>query len=279
MDQATDTTRALGLLVGLALGDGWSGVTEIALCVADAAAPGLPLDDPRSVDLLQRNLRERRATASSSTIDVDADDAAFAAGAIVAMAHRHDAPARLSNALSAVLGALDAPVSSQPQVLAWATTLAETISTGRFVATSLGEQQRWSSPLQAITGAMHSSGGYSSADVRARVRSTLAPGALASSGLPAWTGALVGAIVGLHLLPAERIAALSGWPDADAEALLRVATDVAAPRERGAAGVPVGIGVRPATKTDESVESLSPPEATWRVSHVALASIESGVTR
>lgn len=276
MDQATDTTRALGLLVGLALGDGWSGVTEIALCVADAAATGLPMDDPRSVDLLQRNLRERRATASSSTIDVDADDAAFAAGAIVAMAHRHDAPTQLSNALSAVLGTLEVPVSSRPQVFAWVTALAETISTGRFDVTSLGEQRRWSSSLQAIAGAMHSSGGYSSADVRARVRSTLAPGALASSGLPEWTGALVGAIVGLHLLPGERVAALSGWPDADAQALLRVAASVAAPRERGAAGIPISIGARSTTRTAGAAESLSTLEAVWRVTHVSLTPNESG---
>lgn len=273
MDQDDTILRAAGLLIGLALADEWSATTEIALCVADAAATGLPLDDPRAIDLLWRNLRDRRATAPGGELgDAVSADALLAACAVVALAHHRDTRDEQESALRAVLAVLGSPLSAEPEHLLWTETVAALMNAESFdVARRLREEFTLTS-LRAVADAVQTASAPPAASPQDVTEAALDPLSSAMRIAPGATGALVGALFGIGALPGARVARLSGWPDADGAALVQIARDVAARRERGLPGVGLPVA-GPAAEPGPAPLDPTGDGSRWRVVRVALTAL------
>lgn len=261
--------RAAGLLVGLALADGWSRATETALCVADAVATGLPLDDERALDLLRRNIRSMHDATHATGANPASGDAVLAACAVFAVAHHREKRAEWEAALEAMLDVLEVPIAARDGLSSWADSIAELITTGAWGWLDPEQTSHWSTTLRAIAetcAALEADDTSRQSEPISRVLFTESEALRLA---PAATGAIAGALMDVEALPEEMMSRLNGWPDADGASLVSIADDVVAPRERGAPGVPLPIGVR--SPAHDSAALARAQHHAWCVARVTLA--------
>lgn len=212
--------RAAGVILGMAVGDGWNHATELALCVADAAATGRALTDTPVLDLIRRNLRELTLGKGSGADALHTTDEMLATTAIVALAHLHDSVAVRAAATEAVLGVLNPALVVEGSVHRWVELIASTIRSG----TSPRETWRFESGaialeitdvVEAVTAADPANGEVDRSGVKSATQ------------VPAATGALIGATYGWEAIPDDLAAQATGWPDAGAGALLALGLQIA----------------------------------------------------
>ena len=270
--------RAAGLLLGAALADSWSTSTEIALCVADAAATGRPLTDREVVGLVSRNLtllcQERGPVDTTKTTD-----ALLAATAVVALAHVYDGPEQRARATTAIVAEIDAGANADRLVL-WVDLVAETLRSGA-VPNVLPLSTDASAVVAVVRAAER---------VSVFAGDQLATGLATISMLPAASGALLGARFGQHAFSRANVSALSGWPGAGAAELaglgllaLRGAGRMIPDVESEIKGSPVpierwgetdhGAAHRPRTPIAEQSTTTS-----WRQSHITLTPADAEVS-
>ena len=236
---APQSDRAGGVLLGMAVVDGWSHATEFALCVADAAATGRPLTDPLVLDLLRRNVTELRSTQRAAAGGTADPDALLASTAVVALAHLHDSAEERADAARAIATTMNSATPVDDAVLRWIELVVATVRAGESPRAGAGPD----------AGAVAAAVDAAIASVTGAGR-TVATGAdvfgvNASAGAPATRGALLGARFGWRAVPDELARQATGWPGTDARAL-------------------VGLGIHAARLRRRSVEVARDSADAWR---------------
>lgn len=222
--------RAGGVLLGIGVVDGWSRATELALCVADAAATGRPLTDPLVLDLLRRNVAELRSTQGATGVDLNDPDALLASTAVVTLAHLHDSAEDRADAARAVAATMGAATIVDDTVLRWIELVAETVRTG-VVSRAAADPA-----VGTVAGMVAAVVDAAIASVaEAEVADGTGAGAFdprASAVASAARGALLGARFGWRAVPDELASHAAGWPGTDARALVGLAIHAARLRQR-----------------------------------------------
>jgi hypothetical protein len=264
-DVRTDPTtdRAGGVMLGLAVAEGWSAATEIALCVGDAAATGLPLTDEGALGLLGRNVRSLRLERHRPNGALDVDEL-LGVVAVIALAHLHDSPKERAEATRAVLAVLDAGAIVDTRILGWGEILAATVREGELPQDfdpndrrDHGSHESHSEVMaESIRAAVHA------VRVAERVGGSddarFAAGLGMSIGAVAATGALLGARFGWRAVPRTLADQTHGWPDADSTALIGIGLLAARASEtRSDRAAPAG-GVVRIERWDETSDTASP---------------------
>ena len=276
---APQSDRAGGVLLGMAVVDGWSHATELALCVADAAATGRPLTDPLVLDLLRRNVAELRSTQGAAAVATADPDAFLASTAVVALAHLHDSAEERADAARAVAATMNSATPVDDAVLRWIELVVETVRTGGSPGAGAGPAfgavaAVVDAAIASVVGAeLAVETGADAFDVNA------------SAGAPATRGALLGARFGWRAVPDELARQATGWPGTDARALVGLGIHAARLRRRSievardsadgwGGDLPVGQWNAATENPHDGVPSVGPepPEKTpaWRRSWVAL---------
>lgn len=243
--------RAGGVLLGAALADGWSSAIEGALCVADVAATGVILSDRLALELLERNLE----TARRENRQVDeffSLDGLHLAGAVVALASFRDDSETRAQSADSVLASLSVHSKSRLPItrddfLGWIELVNETLWTGN-------SSERFATGLRSV------------------------------SGLPAASGALLGARDGWQSLPDDRSLLLTGWPGAGSTALIGLGvlavqvprrTDRSRPSDKRHR-LPLSTESWPQLESRRDAARRTPEfSSRWRVSHTVLVGAET----
>jgi hypothetical protein len=288
--------RAGGVMLGMAIADGWHSATEVALCVGDAAATGLALTDAGTLGLLERNLRALRLERHSPTRSFESNDELLAATAVVALAHLHDTPQAREEATRAVVATIHPSAVVDHSLLWWVEVVAETVRSGVLPDISRSEDRRDGSPGGRA--------GTVAADVHAAIQAVrraeqtgdddaarFAAGLTAVSSAPAATGAVLGSRFGWEALPRELAEKAHGWPEAGKQDLVGIgllalrrqarATDASRAEERSGGTVPIerwddfqesvpSTGIRAAVAAEGGPESSS-----WHRTLVALTAADA----
>lgn len=207
--------RAGGVLLGMAVVDGWSRATELALCVADAASTGRSLTEPLVLDLLRRNLRERQPARDEGHHGPVTPDDLLATTAVVALAHIHDGAQERADATAAVAQLLDPAFVRDDALVVWAEIIAETVRDGTIPSAA---DPGSGAIAKAVRAALDVGRAAETADPSGAT--AFLPQAGADSPTPAGAGALLGARFGWGTVPDGLAGSVSGWPGADAQALV-----------------------------------------------------------
>lgn len=287
MDRIPIIDRAGGVLLGMAVSDGWSKTTNLALCVADAAATGIALTDAASLGLLQRNLRELRLQDPAARAPFSRDQL-LAISTVVALAYLYDPPAERADALRAVLEAMDDHTRVDGTLLRWVDLVVDVVRTGVVHAeAAVPDAREMEEPVRLAIDVVRQAESTDGDDTE-----RVLAGLDSATSTPAAMGALLGARFGWHAIPQERADRIHGWPDADGKALVglgllaarsqpRRSTSTSDPAERWGGTVAIERWDEahtvhaPATHPEAADESTPARPSTWRRTHVVLTTADA----
>ncbi len=281
--------RAGGVLLGMAVSDGWSSATGLALCVADAAATGIALTDGASLDLLERNLRELHLHMPAARAPYSHDQL-LAVSTVVALAYLYDTPAERADATRSVVGAMDEHAIVDGALLRWVDLVAHVVRTGAVPDEGGPSGAREMEEHVRTTVRVIRHAEFTSGDDIARMQAGLD----STMSAPAATGALLGARFGWRAVPKDLADQSRGWPEANGKALIGLAllaarsgprrpTSIADPDERWGGTVPI-------ERWDEAQPTHTPPTQsgapdedtagsfTWRRTQVVLTAADADTT-
>jgi hypothetical protein len=246
--------RAGGLLVGIAIADGWRVTTELALCVADAALSGRALTDDAALGLLERNLRALAWERGKTELRLPPGDPTLAVAAVVALAGSRSSAALRAAATSAVLRTIDAHAVVDEVVRRWVEEIAAGVDGEAF---DPGEATAATSPHAA-----------DAERARSALRSSPDPAEVREAG-PA-----TGALVGLHRGMATEDG-VGGWPGVDLRGVAHIGAELARllppSEDRPVARIPVGGTDGAIPPSGAAASSSTRP---WRVSRVTLPAVD-----
>jgi len=221
---ARQSGRAAGVLLGMAVADGWNHATELAVCVADAAATGRALTDLPVLERLRRNLHALELAKGSFHETADSANDVLAASAVVALAHVHDSPSDRMAATTAVLGILNPDLDVDNGIHRWVEIVTSAIRSGQTTnPSSILETGATYAAIADAVKAVSISGPHGDEFVEAIMT---VPGSVAAA------GSLIGATHGWEAIPDKLAEGLTGWPESGGAALLALGLQIPRLRAR-----------------------------------------------